>query len=86
MKRDYRVPKTSDSSLLDYQTADFPEIKFVSITRTLSELSKYKRVICPQCGGSVDFNKYIEWYGPKHFSCQNCSKIIHFKSVTIRRS
>ncbi|MCK5151031.1 MAG: hypothetical protein KAQ65_04295 [Candidatus Thorarchaeota archaeon] len=85
MKREYRIPTLSDSGLLDYQKAEFPEVKFVSITKTLTELSKHKKVICPQCGNSVDFNRHLEWYGPHHFTCQKCSKIVHFKTVAIRR-
>ncbi|MFW9908141.1 MAG: hypothetical protein ACFFEF_06165 [Candidatus Thorarchaeota archaeon] len=83
MKREKEPTPRLLQSSLDYENAKFPEVQFISITKKLSELSKYDMVSCPKCGNLVDFNGYLEWYGPHHFACSNCSCIIHFRSVRI---
>ncbi|MFW9920492.1 MAG: hypothetical protein ACFFED_12890 [Candidatus Thorarchaeota archaeon] len=83
MKKDYRVVEPRLPSQLEYERAQFPEVDFTSITKRLSQLSDEHRVLCPKCGGSINFNAVIEWYGPSHFTCTHCLELVHVRRIQV---
>lgn len=83
MRKEYRVMEPKLPTELDYQRAQFPPVDFISITKRLSQLSNEHRVHCPKCGGVIDFNNIIEWYGPSHFTCNHCLELVHVRRIQV---
>ena len=67
--------------VLESERAFFPKIEFESITKKLVRLSNQRVIHCPNCGKSLDFGSGLEWYGPSHFMCPQCVKLVNLSAI-----
>ena len=67
--------------VLESEKAYFPKIEFESITKKLVHLSGQRVIHCPNCGKSIDFSSGLEWFGPSHFMCIHCVKLVNLSAI-----
>ncbi|MHA1929441.1 MAG: hypothetical protein ACTSV2_12775 [Candidatus Thorarchaeota archaeon] len=67
--------------ILESEKTHFPKIEFESITKKLVRLSNQRVIHCPNCGKSLDFNSGLDWYGPSHFMCPQCVKLVNISTI-----
>jgi hypothetical protein len=80
MKKEYRLID-SEPPRPQVENIPYPEVKFESVTKRLVNLSKHEIILCPSCNTPIDFNGYLDWYGPKHFVCAKCSKLVNLALI-----
>ena len=81
MRESYEPPSKIWPPLSETEKGYSYEIKFDSLTRRMLQPSSTGIVVCSSCGNRINFRGNVEWYGPHHFKCTNCSRILHMGLV-----
>ena len=54
---------------------------FQSVTESVTRESTKGIIVCPSCGTSINFKERVEWFGPSHFACTGCQRILHMNLI-----